>query len=52
MGARTCSPSGGTTSTVGPVAVTGDAGASFVPWLAAVGAGMFGPIDSRASEGL
>ena len=52
MSSRTHSPSGGTANTAGPVAVTEDVGASFVPWLAAVGANSFETIDRHASQGL
>lgn len=41
MSARTHSPSGGTVNMVGPVAAPKDIRASFVLWLAAVGAGLF-----------
>jgi hypothetical protein len=52
MSSRTHSPSGGTANTLEPVAVTEDVGASFVPWLAAVGADAFETIDNYASQGL
>ena len=49
MSSRTHSPSGGTASPVGPVATPEDVGASFVPWLAALGADAFETIDFHAS---
>lgn len=52
MSSRTHSPSGATANTVGPIAAPGDVGASFVVWLAAVGADVFETIDCHASQGL
>jgi hypothetical protein len=52
MSLRTHSPSGATANTVLPFAAPEDAGASFVVWLSAVGAGVFETIDGHASQGL
>ena len=52
MSLRTHKPSGGTANTVLPVAAPKNAGASFVVWLSAVGAGVFETIDGHASRGL
>ena len=52
MSSRTHSPSGGTANTGAPVAAPEDVRASFVPWLAALGADAFETIDCHASQGL
>ena len=52
MSSPTHSPSGGKANTVGPAAAPEDVGASFVLWLAAVGAGAVETIDGHASQGL
>ena len=52
MSSPTYPSSGGTANTLGPIAAPEDVGASFVLWLAAVGAVVFESIDGHASRGL